>query len=310
MSCCSPRNSRQCQPTTLPTPPAFARMAVGAGMLAIPGGRYRIGAQGPLCSPGDGEGPPREIWVDSFLMDATTVTNTAFERFVRDTGYVTDAERLGASFVFVGDRIDELAGDPVEGLPWWRSVPDACWRTPEGAGSTLDQRGDHPVVHVSWHDAQAFASWAGKRLPSEAEWEVAARGGLEGAVYPWGDELAVGGLAQCNIWQGDFPYSASAGSGRIRTLPARSFAPNGHGLYQMVGNVWEWCADWWNIDWHAPVEHRTRINPRGPEHGSARVIRGGSFLCHASYCNRYRVSARSHNTPSSSAGHMGFRCAL
>jgi sulfatase modifying factor 1 len=252
------------------------------------------------------------VTLSPFGLDATAVTNAAFATFVKETGHVTDAERWGSSAVFhlafTGDRADVLTS--VDGAGWWLGVRDACWRRPEGPGSSIGDRAHHPVVHVSWHDAQAYAAWAGKRLPTEAEWEYAARGGLEGARFPWGDELLPGGRWPLNVWQGRFPTHNTGEDGFLTTAPVKSYRPNGHGLWQMVGNVWEWCADRFSPDTYARGE---AVDPTGPDEdsavGDARVMRGGSYLCHASYCYRYRVAARSSNTPESSSGNLGFRCA-
>ncbi|MFJ1938162.1 formylglycine-generating enzyme family protein [Kitasatospora sp. NPDC088160] len=278
------------------------------GMVLLPGGGFLMGTDDSEGFPDDGEGPVRQVRLDPFLIDARAVTNEQFTAFAADTGYRTDAERLGWSYVFAGflPAAVRRTAVRVERTPWWCAVTGAAWDRPEGAGSTVADRGDHPVVHVSWNDAHAYASWAGKRLPTEAEWEYAARGGLEQARYPWGDELDPDGTHRCNIWRGTFPAKNTAADGHRATAPAGSFAPNGFGLYNMSGNVWEWCADWWTTDHPASP---TPANPTGPATGTAKVIRGGSHLCHESYCNRYRVAARSSNTPDSSSGHAGFRCA-
>lgn len=282
-------------------------------MVTIAAGRYEIGSTGTESRAADGEGPVRIVRLDTFGIDVAAVTNEQFADFVASTGYVTDAERAGWSYVFhtlVSSRQSKhrLAGH-LPDTPWWLPIRRASWRHPEGLGSHLSRRSDHPVIHVSWQDAHHYAAWSGKRLPTEAEWEVAARGGEAGRIYPWGDELTPGGLHRCNIWQGEFPLSDTAEDGFSRTAPVMSFEPNGYGLFNMVGNSWEWCADWWSRDWHQVECPETRDNPAGPGRGGTRVIRGGSFLCHRSYCNRYRVSARSSNTPDSTTSHTGFRCA-
>lgn len=262
-------------------------------MVLLPGGSFLMGADDAEGFPEDGEGPVREVTLASFWIDAFAVSNEGFARFVADTGHVTDAERFGWSYVFAGVLPAALrrgAPRPDE-APWWCGVEGAYWRAPEGPGSELDGRADHPVVHVSWHDAVAYCRWAGTRLPTEAEWEYAARGGLVQRRYPWGDELTPDGEHRCNIWQGRFPTRNTAEDGYRSTAPVDAFPPNGFGLYNMAGNVWEWCADAWRAD-----------HP-------AKVMRGGSYLCHESYCNRYRVAARTSNTPDSTVGNLGFRCA-
>jgi formylglycine-generating enzyme len=188
---------------------------------------------------------------------------------------------------------------------WWSYTPDACWSRPEGPGSDTYTRGRHPVTHVAYEDAKAYAAWAGKALPTETEWEYAARGGLEQRRYPWGDELMQGGKHRCNIWQGVFPTRNTVQDGYRGTAPVDAFAPNAYGLLNMVGNVWEWCADRWSTQHPVPPPP----DPTGPVTGSDRVTRGGSYLCHASYCDRYRVAARTHNAPNASLAHQGFRCA-
>jgi len=286
---------------------------VARGMVKISGGEFLMGGDDPDAFPDDGEGPVRRVRVSPFLIDATTVTNRQFASFVKATGYVTEAERFGWSFVFhlfVGPEQRRYVMDAtVPDAPWWLGVKGANWRAPEGPGSDISTRPHHPVVHVSWRDAYAYARWAGKRLPTEAEWEFAARGGLSRARYAWGDELTPRGRHRCNIWQGRFPHVNTADDGYVGTAPVKSFPPNGFGLYEVAGNVWEWCADWWSTSWHVPESPETRIDPKGPESGDAKVMRGGSYLCHASYCNRYRVAARTKNTPDSSSGNLGFRCA-
>lgn len=284
-------------------------------MIALPGGSFRMGGTDSDGWPEDGEGPVREVNLSPFWLDRTAVTNADFAAFIEATGYRTEAERFGWTFVFhllVPPKIKRrLKGtQQVEGLQWWIAVNGACWRKPEGPGSNIKKRMDHPVVHVSWNDAAAYAHWAGKRLPTEAEWEYAARGGRDQQRYPWGNELLPGGKHQCNIWQGRFPDQNSAEDGYLATAPARSFRANDFGFYNMSGNVWEWCADYFSPTWHVPASPETRTDPTGPAFADKRVMRGGSYLCHDSYCNRYRLAARTGNTPDSSTGNCGFRCAV
>ena len=267
-----------------------------------------MGAAGGTGFPADGEEPVRELTLRQYDIDVCAVTNAQFAAFVQATGFVTQAEQFGWSFVFhlfLRPKVAQSAIGSVAAAPWWLAIPSADWRHPEGSGSSVADRADHPVVHVSWYDAVAYCEWAGKRLPTEAEWERAARGGLEQRLYPWGDELAPGGQYMCNTWQGEFPTRNVASDGHIGTAPVLAFQPNGFGLYNVAGNVWEWCADWWSTDFHITGP---QSNPTGPPAGTAKVMRGGSYLCHESYCSRYRVAARSSNTPDSSTGNLGFRC--
>lgn len=283
---------------------------VPGSAVALDGGEFRMGADDAVGYPEDGEGPVRTVRVSPFLVDAFAVTNDDYGRFVEETGYVTETERIAWSFVFakfLPGHVRKVSPRP-DRTPWWAAVDGATWRTPEGPGSDLAGRGRHPVVHVSHGDAVAYATWVGGRLPTEAEWELAARGGLDQARFPWGDEFTPGGEHRCNTWQGVFPVRNTAEDGYAGTAPVDAFAPNGFGLYNVAGNVWEWCADWFSTDWHARGPGAVqREDPSGPPTGQARVMRGGSYLCHESYCNRYRVAARTSNTPDSAGGNHGFR---
>ncbi|HEX3240616.1 MAG TPA: formylglycine-generating enzyme family protein [Solirubrobacterales bacterium] len=289
-SCCGPSRGSSGEAAPEPPAPGAKRIPRPPEMVSLEGGSFLMGAEGPDSIAGDGEGPVREVELAAFSIDACAVSNDRFAAFVEATGHVTDAERYGWSFVFGGllpDEFPETRG--VIEAPWWRQVFGACWNRPEGPHSSLDDRQDHPVVHVSWRDANAFCDWSGTRLPTEVEWEHAARGGLVQRRFPWGDELEPGGEHRMNVWQGTFPSQNTLGDGFLGTCPVDAFPANGYGLHNTSGNVWEWCAD-----------------AVGPE---ARATRGGSYLCHHSYCNRYRVAARSSNTADSSTGNTGFRCA-
>jgi sulfatase modifying factor 1 len=282
-----------------------AGAAAPEGMVRLPGGAFLMGNASNEGYPADGEGPVRRVHLSPFWIDATTVSNARFAAFVAATGYVTDAERFGWSFVFAGLLPDDFPPTrAVAAAPWWRQVEGADWRHPEGPPSTIEQRSEHPVLHVSWRDAVAYCTWTDTRLPTEAEWEYAARGGLAGTTYPWGDEREPGGVHRMNVWQGDFPHHNTLADGYLGTAPVDAFPPNGFGLSQMTGNVWEWCQDWFSATFHV---NGPRRNPRGPRTGTHRVMRGGSYLCHASYCFRYRVAARSANTPDSTTANLGFR---
>jgi sulfatase modifying factor 1 len=268
---------------------------------------FLMGDESVWAYPGDGEGPVHDVELRPFRIDRFAVTNDAYGRFVDATGWSTDAERFGWSFVFAGllpNDFPETRG--VVGATWWRQVFGADWRHPEGPQSGLEGRGDHPVVHVSWPDAVAYCRWTGTRLPTEAEWECAARGGRAGTAFPWGDDLEPGGEHRMNVFQGAFPAGDTGADGYVGTAPVDAFPPNGFGLHNVTGNVWEWCADWLDLQRYATGAVR---DPRGPTTGERRVQRGGSYLCHLSYCRRYRVSARFGSEPTSSAGHTGFRVA-
>ncbi|WP_433377354.1 formylglycine-generating enzyme family protein [Actinoplanes sp. CA-142083] len=286
------------------SPEIRARGTHGVEQRSVPAQTFRMGDHHGDDRHGDGETPVHEVTLGAFRIDATTVTNEDFAAFVADSGYVTEAERYGFSAVFhsavAADRADIMG--PAGGAPWWYGVRGADWAHPGGRRSSLEGLADHPVVHVTWHDAAAYCAWTGRRLPTEAEWECAARGGADGERYPWGDGLSSDWL--CNIWQGAFPRHNSGADGWVTTAPVRSYRPNAYGLWQPVGNVWEWCADWWDRDYYSVSP---AIGPAGPATGEQRVMRGGSYLCHESYCNRYRNSARSANTPDSSTGNTGFR---
>ena len=288
--------------------PAISSQAVASRLVRIPATTFLMGTDAPEAVQGDGEGPARRVTVAAFSIAPTAVTNRQFGDFVRDTRYVTEAEYIGSSFVFylqVPEATRSKARQVAAGLPWWLPVENACWQRPEGAGSHIRTRADHPVVHVSWNDAKAYCAWAGARLPTEAEWECAARGGLEGKRFAWGDELFRDGHPRCNVWRGDFP-GAPAEGWKPAPVAAESNEPNGYGLFNVCGNVWEWCEDWFDPGYHSATASN---GPLFAEATGRRSMRGGSFLCHDSYCNRYRVAARSSNTPESASSNLGFRVA-
>lgn len=300
------------------------------GMIWISGGRFLMGSDRHYPE----EGPAHLVTVDGFFIDLAPVTNRDFARFVAATGYVTMAERpprpddypgadprllVPGALVFVPPA-DE--GDAQDWTRWWRFIPGADWRHPQGPGSAIDARMDHPVVQVCHADALAYAQWSGKALPSEAEWEFAARGGLDGADYAWGEELAPGGVHRANTWQGRFPMENLAADGHVGTSPVTAFPPNGFGLFDMIGNAWEWTDDWYRPRHPEPAGKPCCIprNPRGgPEAGSLdplapgaaaprKVLKGGSHLCAPNSCRRYRPAARQPQTLDTAAAHIGFRC--
>lgn len=305
------------------------------GMVWIPAGEFVMGGHGPFVRPD--ELPLHRVRLDGFWISRTPVTNDEFSEFVEATGYVTTAERaptaeellknappgtppppdeflVAASLVFKPSEQPVPLGNP---LVWWEWKAGADWRHPEGPDSSLDGRGDHPVVHVSWFDARAYCRWKGGRLPTEAEWEYAARGGIDQKQNVWGDEPVV--PQRCNIWQGTFPVTNLLEDGFFATSPVRQFEPNGYGLYDMAGNVWEWTGDWYRPDTYARrASDGTCVNPAGPAssydpqepYTQKRVTRGGSFLCNDAYCSGYRPSARMKTSPDTSLIHTGFRCVI
>jgi len=313
-SCCSPSRPEGTDTdteidTNLPNPQAeqiataASEVAAHPAIIEITDSRGFIGTDRPIFEV-DEEAPFRSVKLRPFWIDATTVTNARFAKFVQETGYRTEAEILGNSFVFyafLADKTDN--GNAVSTAPWWRLTEGACWHRPAGTDMDMPALPDHPVVHVSWNDAQAFATWAGGRLPTEAEWEHAARGGRRDAIYPWGDTPPDDtDFFPCNIWQGQFPETNSAKDGYTGTAPAKSFPPNSFGLYNMVGNIWEWTAQSFKI-------RSLKKSVRQIHAGKAefKICKGGSYLCHASYCHRYRIAARTANSADSATGHTGLR---
>lgn len=278
-------------------------------LTLIKGQEFLMGTESSDGFPQDGEGPVRKVSLSDFYISPYAVTNAEFKEFVDQTQYITEAERFDWSYVFhllVSDEIKATIDKVPQGVPWWLPVKGAYWKQPEGPGTDISERMNHPVAHVSWNDAHAYCQWSGTRLLTEAEWEFAARGGLEQKTYPWGDLLKQEGQHRCNIWQGKFPDVNNASDGYVGTAPVDSYESNGYGLYNMSGNVWEWCADWFTPAYHRETRSK---NPRYIKPTGNRSMRGGSFLCHRSYCNRYRVAARSSNTPDSSTSNCGFRVA-
>lgn len=299
-------------------------------MVLIPGGEFAMGSDERSARPD--ERPLHQVRVSSFWMDVTEVTNAEFKRFVDQTNYVTTAEKPPSQAEILAQLPPGSPPPPAEtlvpgslvfdspkhpGQYWWKWVPGANWRHPEGPNSTIVGKEQYPVVQVSWDDAVAYAQWAGKRLPTEAEWEYAARGGLKGKTYAWGNESPYQGKSRANIWQGNFPVENSDKDGYRRASPVRAFAANGYGLYDMTGNVWEWVSDWYRYDAYQAYAHiAIADNPEGPPdswdpeepYAKKRTQRGGSFLCDKSFCQSYRVSARMKSSPDTGLLHTGFRC--
>ncbi|XP_054715800.1 formylglycine-generating enzyme-like [Uloborus diversus] len=275
--------------------------------VLIEGGSFQMGTDEPVFV-ADGEGPARKVTVDSFYLDVHEVSNSDFEKFTKATGYVTEAEKFGDAFVlesFLSNEVKATITQAVAAAPWWVPVKGADWRHPEGIDSNISERMDHPVVHVSWNDAIAFCHWKGMRLPTEAEWEYACRSGLRNRLFPWGNKEMPKEKHYMNIWQGTFPNENTKEDGYMGTAPVSAFPATALGLKNIVGNVWEWTNDWWT------TQHTNQAlnNPQGPQSGSDKVKKGGSYMCQKNYCYRYRCAARSQNTPDTSAANLGFRCA-
>jgi formylglycine-generating enzyme required for sulfatase activity len=305
-----------------------------AGMVLIPGGTFDMGGDNDQASPD--EYPKHSVQVSSFYIDITEVTNAQFKKFVDATGYITTAERKPDweelkksvppgttkppdSLLVAASLVFKPSNGPVdlnEYSQWWSWVKGANWKNPEGPGSNIIGKENYPVVQVSWDDAIAYCKWAGKRLPTEAEWEFASRGGLVNNIYPWGNEHVNAGSPKANTWEGKFPYLNEKKDGYMIAAPVKSFAPNGYGLYDMAGNVWEWCSDWYNYDYYKDLENKQTINPPGPQksfdpqdpYTPKRSLRGGSFLCNEAYCSGYRVARRMKSSPDTGLQHTGFRC--
>jgi formylglycine-generating enzyme len=306
-SCCVPAASKALAGASATGSTAKRAAANCKDVVWFEGGQSVVGTDRPILAI-DGEGPLREVRLRPFGIDRFAVSNERFASFVADTGYVTEAENFGWSFVFKGFVSPALlrTTPAAPEAPWWVRIEHAFWKNPEGQGSDIGGREDHPVVHISWSDACAFASWAGGRLPKEAEWEHAARG-HRGSVYPWGDrDPDDAEFFPCNIWQGRFPEVNLTLDGYSGTAPVNAFEANDFGLYNMVGNTWEWCDDPFRV---RSLSRAAKIRNEAARHQQQRLMKGGSYLCHSSYCHRYRIAARLGCPPDSATGHLGFRLA-
>lgn len=277
-----------------------------ADTVAVKGGETFVGTDDPVIT-GDGEGPERKVLLQDFHLEVETVTVRRFAEFVEATGHVTESERFGMSAVFSPLLKDQaMISGGVANTPWWTRIDGATWKEPEGPGSSIDDRLDHPVTQVSWNDATAFAAWVGGRLPTEAEWEHAARGGDRHRRYPWGDEEPTDEAIFCNIWQGQFPRQNTLADGYFGTAPSRSFEPTETGFYNLSGNVWEWSGDAFKV---RSLSKAAKIRNEQARKSADKVLKGGSFLCHKSYCYRYRIAARMGLSADSASSNTGFRIA-
>jgi formylglycine-generating enzyme required for sulfatase activity len=325
-----------CVALALTRGPRAASGAPRPGMKWVPGGEFMMGSDDALAW--DDEKPPHPVKVSGFWIDESEVTNAQFRAFVQATGYVTTAEKppvleeimkqlppgtpppppelmVPGTLVFVPPKGEVMLDQPGQ---WWKWVAAADWKHPEGPETNIEGKDNYPVVQVSWDDATAYAKWAGKRLPTEAEWEFAARGGLAGKTYVWGDAQPDDAHKLANIWQGEFPSLNTAADGYTGIAPVKSYPPNGYGLYDMAGNVWEWCNDWYDQQYYRRLGTAVADNPTGPARSfdpaqpytPLRVARSGSFLCAENYCLRYRPSARQGVSPDTGMSHTGFRCVV
>jgi len=343
------KSNHQCMPTPLERFSHSDSVVNGTqnskeGMVFIQGGSFEMGSDGNIKGDGEkgyvgsDEFPKHQVEINSFWMDATEVTNIQFKAFVDATGYVTTAEiapdweeikkslppgtprppdsvLAPASLVFIQTDGPVLLQDYSQ---WWRWTIGAHWRHPFGPGSNIEGKDNYPVVHISWDDAQSYCKWAGKRLPTEAEWEYASRGGQTNQIYSWGNEHINKGISKANSWEGDFPYNNELNDGYLYTAPVKSYLPNGYGLYDMAGNVWEWCQDWYHIDYYKMIVNEISNNPDGPNvsydpdepYIKKRVMKGGSFMCNDSYCSGYRNSMRMKSSPDTGSLHTGFRTVI
>jgi len=343
------KSNHQCMPTPLERFSHSDSVVNGTqnskeGMVFIQGGSFEMGSDGNIKGDGEkgyvgsDEFPKHQVEINSFWMDATEVTNIQFKAFVDATGYVTTAEiapdweeikkslppgtprppdsvLAPASLVFIQTDGPVLLQDYSQ---WWRWTIGAHWRHPFGPGSNIEGKDNYPVVHISWDDAQSYCKWAGKRLPTEAEWEYASRGGQTNQIYSWGNEHINKGISKANSWEGDFPYNNELNDGYLYTAPVKSYLPNGYGLYDMAGNVWEWCQDWYHIDYYKMIVNEISNNPDGPNvsydpdepYIKKRVMKGGSFMCNDSYCSGYRNSMRMKSSPDTGSLHTGFRTVM
>lgn len=303
--CCTPSHAGRSNIRLQAVPKSEGHHSKRGDIIWLDGGKSWVGTDTPILKV-DGEGPRRPVSLKPFGLERLAVTNDRFAQFINATGYTTDSERFGWSFVF-HSFLPRPQGLPAPvGATWWRRVEGAYWCAPEGPGSSVANRHDHPVVHISWNDAVAFAAWCGGRLPSEAEWEHAVRAGAQERKFPWGDEEPTDDRFFCNIWQGRFPDLDTGADGYVGTAPVDSFAPNAFGFFNMAGNVWEWCSDPFHV---RSLFRDAKVRNRQSFRDRERVMKGGSYLCHVSYCYRYRIAARSGRSPDTSTGNLGFRVA-